>query len=57
MQRINGLWVTPNWSCLNWFLGKSGTLIVHYFATQTEENLELIRRRCLNEKCSFLSLV
>ena len=30
-------------------LGKSGTLKVHYFATETEENLELIRR-CLNEK-------
>ena len=37
--------------------GKSRTLIVHCFATQTEENLELIKRRCLNEKCSFLSLV
>ena len=33
--------------------GKSGTLIVHCFATETEENLELIRRRCLNKKCSF----
>ena len=37
--------------------GKSGTLTIHWFATETEENLELIRRRCLNEKCSFLSLV
>ena len=55
--KIYGLWVMPYWSWLNWFLGKSGTLIVHCFATETEENLELIRRRCLNEKCSFLSLV
>ena len=38
-------------------LGKSGTLKVHCFATKTEENLELIRRRCLNEKWSSLSLV
>ena len=38
-------------------LGKSGTLTVHYFATETEENLELIKRRCINEKCSFISLV
>ena len=31
-------------------LGKSGTLKVYYFAIEIEENLELIRRRCLNEK-------
>ena len=29
--------------------GKSRTLKVHCFATEIEENLELIRRRCLNE--------
>ena len=31
-------------------LGKFGTLTVYCFATETEENLELIIRRCLNEK-------
>ena len=30
--------------------GKSGTLKVNCFATEIEENIELIRRRCLNEK-------
>ena len=38
-------------------LGKSGTLKVYCFATEIEENLELIRRRCLDEKWSWLSLV
>ena len=31
-------------------LGKSRTLKVHCFATEIEENLELIKRRCLNGK-------
>ena len=55
--KINGLWVRPNWSWLNWFLGKFGTLKVHCFATETEKNIELIRRRSLNGKHSFLSIV
>ena len=37
--------------------GKSGTLKVDCFAMEIEENLELIRRRCMNEKWSSLSLV
>ena len=37
--------------------GKSGTLKVDCFATEIEENLKLIRRRCMNEKWSSLSLV
>ena len=31
-------------------LGKSGTLKVNCFETEIEENLNLIRRRCLDEK-------
>ena len=31
-------------------LGKSGTQKVNCFETEIEENLELIRRRCMNEK-------
>ena len=38
-------------------LGKSGTLKVYCFAMEVEENIELIRRRGLNEKWSSLSLV
>ena len=38
-------------------LGKSGTLKVNCFETEIEENLELIRRRCMNEKWSSLNLV
>ena len=36
---------------------KSGTLKVNCFETEIEENLELIRRRCMNEKWFSLSLV
>ena len=38
-------------------MGKSGMLKVNCFETEIEENLELIRRRCMNEKWSSLSLV
>ena len=38
-------------------MGKSGTLKVYCFATEIEENLKLLKRRCLNEKWSSLSLV
>ena len=38
-------------------MGKSGTQKVNCFETEIEENLELIRRICMNEKWSSLSIV
>ena len=40
---------------LDWFFRKSGTLAVHCFEIETGQNLELIRRRSLNESFKGLN--